>query len=135
MHPHPLAADLATAVARRDPHRLAALLTPTARLRALLPGGPIEAHGGENAAACLCAMFADFDTVDVVESAGEPVADRLLLHYRLHVGQATTRWVCTQTVVCSVVDGRLAVVNLLCSGFREISDDRISPPPRARRVG
>jgi hypothetical protein len=126
MQPHPLAADLAAAVARRDPQRLAALLTGTARLRALLPGGPIEAHGGENAAACLCAMFADFDTVDVVESAAEPVVDRLLVHYRLRVGQATTRWVCTQTAVCSVVDGRLAVVNLLCSGFREVSDDHVA---------
>ena len=33
---------------------------------------------------------------------------------------ATTRWVCTQTAVCKVVDGRLAVIDLLCSGFREI---------------
>jgi len=26
-------------------------------------------------------MFADLDTVDLVESAGEAVADRLLIHY------------------------------------------------------
>ena len=71
-------------------------------------------------------MFADFDTVEVVESAGEPIADRLLIHYRLRVGQATTRWVCTQTAVCKVVDGRVAVVDLLCSGFREISDDDLA---------
>ena len=125
MQPHPLATAMAAAVARRDPQELAAVLTETARLRALLPGGPIEAHG-RDAAACLCAMFADFDTVEVVESAAEPVVDRLLIHYRLRVGQAATRWVCTQTAVCSVVDGRIAVVNLLCSGFREISDDDLA---------
>ena len=94
------------------------------RLRALLPGGPIEAHGREDVAACFAGWFADFDTVQLVESAGEAVADRLLIHYRLHVTQGATRWVCTQTAVCKVVDGRLAVIDLLCSGFREMSDER-----------
>lgn len=116
-----LAADLAALVAGRDPARLAAALTDTVRLRALLPGGPIEAHGAENAAACLVALFADFDTVAVEDVSGEPVVDRQLVHYRLRVGQGSTRWLCTQTAVCSVVDGRLAVINLLCSGFRELS--------------
>jgi len=134
MQPHPLAAIVAAAVARRDPQRLSALLTDTARLRALLPGGPIEAHGSENVAACFCAMFADFDTVQVAESGAEPVADRLLIHYRLRVGQAATRWVCTQTAVCSVVDGRIAVVNLLCSGFREIEDDDDARAPSGAQL-
>ena len=90
MELHPVAAQVAADVARRDPQRLSAVLTETVRLRALLPGGPIEAHGRENVAALLCALFADFDTVDVVESAGEPVADKLLIHYRLHVTQPAT---------------------------------------------
>jgi hypothetical protein len=120
VHPHPVAADIAAAVARRDPQRLGTSLTETVRLRALLPGGPVEAHGRANAAACFHAMFADFDTVEVLESAGEAVVDRLLIHYRLGVSQADTRWICTQTAVCTVVDGCLAVINLLCSGFREI---------------
>ena len=114
------AADLAALVAGRDPQRLAAALTDTVRLRALLPGGPIEAHGATDVAACFVALFADFATVEVEDVAGEPVADRLLLHYRLRVGRPPTRWVCTQTAVCRVVDGRLAVIDLLCSGFREI---------------
>jgi hypothetical protein len=44
--------------------------------------------------------------------------------------------VCTQTAVCKLVHGRMAVIDLLCSGFREIRDhDHISPPTRARLVG
>jgi hypothetical protein len=97
-----IASGIASAVAGRDPRRLAAALTGTVRLRALLPGGAVEAHGREDAAACIHAWFADFSTVEVVESAGEEVADRLLIHYRLHLTQATTRWVCTQTAVCKV---------------------------------
>ena len=131
-----VAASLAADVARRDPDRLAATLTGDVRLRALLPGGPIQAHGRENVAACLCALLADFDTVRVVRSGGEQVADRLDLHYRLRLGQGTTRWVCTQTAVVTTVDGRLAAIDLLCSGFREIEDDEnLLAPSGARLVG
>jgi hypothetical protein len=62
------------------------------------------------------------DTVEVVESAGEAVADRLLIHYRLDLAQRGTRWACTQTSICKIVDGRLATIDLLCSGFREIQE-------------
>ena len=72
----------------------------------------------------------------MLDSAGEAVADRVLIHYRLGLSQAERRWVCTQTAVCKVVDGGLAVIDLLCSGLREVSDDVPTPPaPRARRVG
>jgi hypothetical protein len=139
MQHHPVAADIAAAVARRDPRQLAPALTETVRLRALLPGGLIEAHGRANVAECLPSLLADFDTVEVLESAGEAVVDRLLIHYRLALTQRETGWVCTQTAVCKLVDGRLAVIDLLCSGFREISHDHrtdhIRPPSRARRVG
>jgi hypothetical protein len=134
---HPLAADIAADIARREPRRLFPVLTETARLRALLPGGPVEAHGRENVAALLCAPFADFDAVEVIDSVGETVADKVLLHYRFRLSQASTRWVCTQTAVCKPEDGRLAVIDMLCSGFREIEDneDRKDAPSGARRVG
>ena len=121
MQPHPVAAAVAAAVAHRDPRQLAPALTETVRLRALLPGGLIESHGRANVADCLPSLLADFDTVEVLESAAEAVADRILIHYRLAPTQRETRWVCTQTAVCKLVDGRLAVIDLLCSGFREIA--------------
>ena len=136
MQHHPIAAALAAAVARRDPQELSAALTETVRLRALLPGGPVESHGREDVTARFRGWFADFDTVAVVASGAEAVVDRLLIHYRLHVGRATTRWVCTQTAVCKVVDGQLAVIDLLCSGFREMeNDDSAHAPSGARLVG
>jgi hypothetical protein len=121
MENHPVAAAVATIVAGRDLQRLGATLTATARLRALLPGGPVESHGRAEVVARFSGWFADFDTVQLVESAGEAVADRLLIHYRLHVTRGATRWVCTQTAVCKLVDERLAVIDLLCSGLREVS--------------
>lgn len=120
MNGHPQATALAAAVADRDPARLASAVTDTVRLRALLPGGPIEDHGREAVLARFGAWFADMDTVDLVQSAGEAVADRVLIHYRLDLAQRGTRWACTQTSICKIDDGRLATIDLLCSGFREI---------------
>jgi hypothetical protein len=120
MSSHPLAAAIAAAVAGRDCVRLAAAVTGTVRLRALLPGGPIEEHGRDAVVARFGRWFADLDTVDLVESAGQQLPGRLLIHYRLDLARRGTRWACTQTLVCKIVDGRLATIDLLCSGFREI---------------
>jgi hypothetical protein len=111
---------IAVAVASRDSVRLAAAVTDTVRLRALLPGGPIQEHGRDAVVARFGGWFAAMDTIDLVEAAGEAVADRLLIHYRLDLSQRGTRWACTQTSICKIDNGRLAAIDLLCSGFREI---------------
>jgi hypothetical protein len=119
MQPDPIAASIAAAVACRDGGWLAAALTDTVRLRALLPGGLVESHGRDAVVARFAGWFADFDTVELVSAAGEPVADRLLVHYRLGLRQGPTRWTCTQTLICKTAGELLATVDLLCSGFRE----------------
>ena len=120
MNTHPLATAIATVVAGRDSVQLGGALTDTVRLRALLPGGPIEEHGRDAVVARFGRWFADMDTVALVESAGEAVADRFLIHYRLDLTQRGIRWACTQTSICKINGGRVATIDLLCSGFREI---------------
>jgi hypothetical protein len=117
----PRAASIAAAVAGRAREQLAAAFTDTVRLRALLPGGPVESHGRDAVVARFVGWFADFDTVELVDAAAEPVSDRLLVHYRLTLRQGPTRWTCTQTLICKAAGDRLATIDLLCSGFREIS--------------
>ena len=124
MQPGPIAASIAAAVACRDGRRLAAALTHTVRLRALLPGGPVESHGRDAVVSRFAGWFADFDSVELVSAEGEPVADRLLVHYRLTLRQGPTRWACTQTLICKPTGDRLATLDLLCSGFRELAEDR-----------
>ena len=120
MNENPRATAIGAVVASRDRDRLAATLTDTVRLRALLPGGPIEDHGRAAVLARFAGWFADLDTVELVHAVGEPVADRLLVHYRLDVRRGPTRWICTQTLMCKTAGEQLATVDLLCSGFREI---------------
>ena len=74
MNTDPLAAAIAAAVADRDSAGLAAAVTDTVRLRALLPGGPIEEHGRDAVVARFGRWFAGMDAVTLVESAGEAVA-------------------------------------------------------------
>jgi SnoaL-like domain len=142
MENHPVAAAVATTVAERSWQRFAAAVTEDVRLRALLPGGPIQAHGRDDVVACFHGFFAAFDAVRLVASAGEAVGDRLLIHYRLHVTRGTDRRVCTQTAVCTLVDERLAVIDLLCSGLQEVFDEdvahvtaSVTAASGARRVG
>jgi hypothetical protein len=120
MNTHPQAAAIAAAVAGRDSAALAAAVTDTVRLRALLPGGPIEEHGRDAVVARFGRWFAGMDTVGLVEAGGEALPGRLLIHYRLDLARRGTRWACTQTCVCKTTGGRLATIDLLCSGFREI---------------
>ena len=54
--------------------------------------------------------------------ASQAIADRLLIHHRLDLARRGTRWACTQTLVCTIDEGRLATIDLLCSGFREIQE-------------
>jgi hypothetical protein len=106
-------------VAERDHDRLGTELTDDVRLRALLPSGPIEAHGRDATLAAFHEWFGGYRTVVLDESSGDEVGDRLLVHYRLLFESEAERTVLTQTWVCTVAaDGRLARVDLLCSGFR-----------------
>lgn len=123
MQTHPIATAFAEGVASRDPERLGETLTDSVRMRALLPGGAIQADGRVDVISFFSTTFDDLDTVELVESGAEAVGDRLLIHLRLNLSQKSTRWVCTQTAVCRLNDGRLSTFDLLCSGFVEVSSD------------
>ncbi len=113
---------LSRLVADRDLTSLGTHLTDDVRLRALLPGGPIEEHGREPVLKKFDEWFGDHGQVVLEESRGELVGDRLLVHYRLGFDPSTEPRVLTQTWVASVgEDGSIFRIDLLCSGFREVA--------------
>jgi hypothetical protein len=119
MNSHPLASSVATAVADRALDRLGTHLTDEIRLRALLPGGAIEEHGRDAVLARFDDWFGSYDTVVLMDVAGDDVGDRVLVHYKLMFDPDADRRVLTQTVVCAVRDGLVGRMDLVCSGFRE----------------
>jgi hypothetical protein len=116
---HPLAASVATAVADRALDRLGTHLTDEIRLRALLPGGSIEEHGRDAVLARFDDWFGGYDTVILSDVAGDDVGDRVLVHYKLTIDPDGDARVLSQTVVCSLRDGLVGRMDLVCSGFRE----------------
>jgi hypothetical protein len=119
MNTHPLATSVATAVADRALDRLGTHLTDEIRLRALLPGGPIEEHGRDAVLARFDDWFGSYDTVVLTDVAGDEVGDRVLVYYKLVFDPDADRRVLTQTVVCTLHDDLVGRMDLVCTGFRE----------------
>jgi len=110
---------LVTALAQRDFARLADTLTADVRMRALIPPGPIELSGAENAAAKFSSWFGDAEEFELVRSGSDTVADRLHVFYRLRVKKpGDLSKIVEQHLLCTVDDHRISALDLVCTGFR-----------------
>jgi hypothetical protein len=105
-------------VADRALDRLGSHLTDEIRLRALLPGGSIEEHGRDAVLARFDDWFGGYDTVVLSDVAGDAVGDRVLVHYKLVFDPEADRRILTQTLVCTLHEGLVGRMDLVCSGFR-----------------
>ena len=112
-------ATLVAALAERDFDRLAGALAPDVRMRALIPPGPVELSGAEPAAARFASWFGESNGLELVRSGSDEIGDRLHVFYRLRVKRASDPWkVIEQHLFCTLDDGRIAALDLVCSGFR-----------------
>lgn len=110
---------LVAALAERDFGRLAGTLAPGVRMRALIPPGPVEVSGTEAAAARFASWFGETDGLELVHSGSHEVGDRLHVFYRLRVKRPGDSWkVIEQHLFCELDEGRIASLDLVCSGFR-----------------
>jgi ketosteroid isomerase-like protein len=113
------APDLPAALVARDWVRLAGMLAPDVRMRALVPSGPVELAGADAAAARFATWFGDWAALELVRSGDDEVGDRLHLCYRLRVRRPGGPWkVVEQHLFCTVDEGRITALDLVCSGFR-----------------
>ena len=102
-----------------DAPRLAGTLDPDVQMRALLPPGPIEVLGAEAVAGKFTAWFGSAERLELLQSASEPVADRLHVSYRLRVRRTGDPWkLVEQHLLCAHDDGRITALDLVCTGFR-----------------
>ena len=106
------------ALADRDPARLAGVLADGVHLRALLPGGLVDLTGRDALLGEFHRWFDGMDLVRVADATAQPFSDRTLLHYELELAKGDQRWIVAQSVVSVVTNGRLATLDLVCTGFR-----------------
>lgn len=114
-------------LAAQDFGRLGGALAAGARLRALLPSGPREWTGAEVIADRFTRWFGETEEFQLVEAAAGDVGGRLHLHWRLRLRaeRLGPGWftVEQQSYADTGQDGRIAQLDLLCTGYRPEADD------------
>jgi len=109
-------------LASQDFGQLSGTLAADARLRALLPSGPQERAGAEVIAGQFARWFGSTTDFEFVEAAVGEVGGRLHLHWRLRLRaeRLGPGWFVVEQQVYADAgdDGRLAGLDLLCTGYR-----------------
>jgi hypothetical protein len=122
-----LAGSFLEGLAAQDFARLGDALTADVRLRALLPGGFKEWAGAEAVAGRFARWFGDTEEYELVEATAGEVGGRLHLHWRLRLRaeRLGAGWftVEQQAYADTGDGGRIARLDLLCTGYRPDADD------------
>jgi hypothetical protein len=109
-------------LASQDFAQLAGALAAEARLRALLPSGLREWAGAEAIADRFARWFGETEKFQLVDAAAGEVGGRLHLHWRvrLRAERLGPGWftVEQQAYADTGQDGRIARLDLLCTGYR-----------------
>jgi hypothetical protein len=113
-----LASAFVDGVAAASARDIAACFAPDARLRGLIPPGPVERIGALAVGELIASWFADSEPLTLTDSSIDQVGDRLHISYRFEGTELGEDFTVQQQVYAEIVDGRLKDVTLLCSGFR-----------------
>lgn len=115
------------ALAAQDFARLGDALTADIRLRALLPGGLREWTGAEAVADVFACWFGGTEDFELVATTVGEVGGRLHLHWRLRLRAerlGAVWFIVEQQAYADTADGgRIARLDLLCTGYRPEDDD------------
>jgi hypothetical protein len=126
-HAAATAAAFLQGLADQDFAQLGGALAADARLRALLPKGLREWTGAEAVAGQFARWFGDTEDFELVEAALGDVGGRLQLRWRLRLRaeRLGAGWftVEQQAYGDAGKDGRLARIDLVCTGYRPEADD------------
>ena len=96
---------------------LAACFDPNVQFRALIPSGLRSADNREAAAKYLQKWFGDADQLILQSSQVELMHDRIHITYRIR--EHEDQWyLVEQQAYCTIRDGQIQMMDLLCSGFR-----------------
>lgn len=111
-------ATLVAALAGLDFDRLADAFAPDVRMRALTPRRRVDLSGADRVAAQFATWFGETE-LELVQAASHEVGDRLHISYRFRVKEpGSPSQIVEQHLFCAPDEGRIAILDLMCSGFR-----------------
>ncbi len=114
----PAAQAFYDALLRRDFEALQAALKPQVEFRALIPGEVVRAATAAEVAQLFRQWFGDKTDLKGLYLSTETLIDRLLVQYRLRFHKGKEPFVVEQRICCTVEDGKLAALDLGCTGCR-----------------
>ena len=105
------------AIARRAWYELATCLDYAVQFRALTPNGLRSADDRASAASYVQKWFSVPDQLALLSSEIQPMHDRLRISYRFRTHKDQC-YLIERQAYCSVQDGQIKQMDLVCSGFR-----------------
>jgi TusA-related sulfurtransferase len=118
------------AVMSNDRDAAVSTLAPAVRFRHLIPRGPREIWGADETVDVFLGWFGDARELEVQSLLVEPIADRTSVRYRVRLRENGGWEVVAQQQFLDMDEtGRIAAIDLLCSGFRPdvVSDAGTGP--------
>ena len=111
------------ALAAKDTDALLGVLSPTVDFRGMTPGRFWEASSADAVVEILYEWFEPTDVIeDVVAIDSSVVVDRHCVDYRFHVRNADGLYAVEQRAYYDRDgDGRIALMRVLCSGYRAVA--------------
>ncbi len=97
------------------------LFAEDVRLRASVPQLDVERTGRADAAALMVGWFADATDIARVHSAVDIVGDVWHAAYRFRLREADADLVVEQHAYCTIGDGLITSIRVMCSGFRPVA--------------
>jgi SnoaL-like domain len=111
--------ELLDAIGSRDRERIASCFAPDAKLRALTPHRLREEDGPDAIAGQYGYWLDPLESFAVTSGDVTAIADRARLRYRFRGRDPVKGWQENEhTAYATVVEGRVAALDLTCAGFR-----------------
>ena len=117
--------EFARAFGEKDFERVQALLDPDVDFRGLTPSRAWEASGPRAVIDDVLKLWLEpDDEVEAIESIEtDSFADRERVGYRFRVSNPSGRFVVEQQAYLTQVEGRIAWMRVVCSGFRPVAPE------------
>jgi TusA-related sulfurtransferase/ketosteroid isomerase-like protein len=113
---------LIDAIETPDRPALGSVFAEDVRFRASLPRRDIERTGRAEAAAAMLGWFADATDIARVHFAIDVVGDVWHASYRFTLREAGADLVVEQHAYCTITDGLITSIRVMCSGFRPVDN-------------
>lgn len=119
----PISGQLLDALSRRDFDAFERCLTDDARMRALLPKGPVELEGPSTIADRFRLWFGGADGFEIIEAAASDIGAKHYLRWRIRMTPGSGPSRVAEQHLYTTGTGAIEAIDLLCSGFHLESGD------------